>query len=201
MKKSDKYLKPIENEDKIYLSNWRKVANILFGRWKTPDEMQEAKIGVLKATRRNPDAIPRYYVRAGDNAVMSALAKGKSIDNAKFSRYRRSSFEFESVDEDVDSFCSFRQNPEEAVIEKDFVFKFLSILTDRELQVKEALEEIQERVRLDRIAMGIKYHFPAKVKARYTKEHATRLGLSVEKFNEIADDIHDKLNAFMDLCR
>ena len=199
MKKSDKYLKPIENEDKIYLSNWRKVSNILFGRWKTPDELQEAKIGVLKATRRNPDAIPRYFVRAGDNAIMAALAKGKSIDNAQFSRYRRNSFEYTWIDEDVDEFCSSRLNPEEAVIAKDFVCKFLSILTDRELEVKEAMEDIQEHIRLDRIAMGIKHHFPAKVKARYIKEHARRLGLSIEKFKEIADDIHDKLSALMDL--
>jgi hypothetical protein len=199
MKKSDKYMKPIENEDKIYLGNWRKVSNILFGRWKTPDEMQEAKIGVLKATRRNPDAIPRYLVRAGDNAVISALAKGKSIDNAKFSKYRN--FEYEYVNEDVDEYCSSRFDPEEAVIAKDFVFKFLSMLTERELEVKEALEEIQERIRLDRIAMGIKHHFPAKVKARFTREHARRLGLSVEKFKEIAEDIHDKLSVLIDLSR
>jgi len=201
MKKQDKYTTPIENEDKIFLSNWRKVSDILFARWKTPDAMQEARIGVLKATRRNPNAIPRYYVRAGDNAIMAALSKGKSIDNAKFSRYRRNSFEYTWVDEDVDEFCSFRLTPEQAVIGKDFICKFLSMLTERELEVKEALEEIQERIRLDRIAMGIKHHFPGKVKARYTKEYARRLGFSVEKFQEIADDIRDKLSALSDLSR
>ena len=199
MKKQDKYTMPIENEDKIYLSNWRKVSNILFGRWKTPDVLQEARIGILKATRRNPNAIPRYYVRAGDNAIISALSRGKSIDNAQFSRYRCNSFEFIWIDEDVDSFCSFRSNPEQAVIEKNFFCKFLSMLTERELEVKEALEEIQERIRLDRIAMGIKHNFPAKVRARYTKEYGRRLGVSVEKFNEIADDIRDKLSALSDL--
>jgi len=201
MKKQDKYTTPIENEDKIYLSNWRKVSNILFGRWKTPDELQEAKLGVLKATRRNPNAIPRYYVRAGDNAIMAALAKGKSIDNAQFSRYRRKSFEYTWIDEDVDEFCSFQANPEQAVIEKDFFCKFFSMLTERELKVAEALEEIQESIRLKRIAQGIKHHFPGKERARYTVEHARRLGLSAEKFKEIADNIHDKLNALIDLSR
>jgi transposase-like protein len=183
------------------MSNWKKVFKILFGRWKTPDEMQEARIGVLKATRRDPGAIPRYYVRAGDNAIISALSKGKSIDNGKFSRYRCNSFEFTCIDEDVDTFCSFRSNPEEAVIEKDFICKFLAMLTGRELEVKEALEDIQESIRLDRIANGIKYHFPKKVRERCTKQHARRLGLSVEKFKETARDIHDKLCALSDQFR
>lgn len=75
----------------LYNQRIGEVENLLRMQWQDDEDvLQEARIGVYKALLRNPDAVAKYLFIAGKHAAISYLSKGKSVDNAKFSRYRNS---------------------------------------------------------------------------------------------------------------
>jgi hypothetical protein len=79
------------NYHEFYNNRIGEVEKLLRMQWQDDEDvMQEARVGVYRAVLRNPNAFAKYLFIAGKHAAMSYLEKGKSVDNAKFSRYRNS---------------------------------------------------------------------------------------------------------------
>jgi DNA-directed RNA polymerase specialized sigma24 family protein len=78
------------NYHEFYDNRIGEVENLMRMQWQDDEDvMQEARIGVYRALIRNPGAVAKYLFISGKHAAIAYLEKGKSVDNAKFSRYRQ----------------------------------------------------------------------------------------------------------------
>jgi hypothetical protein len=79
------------NYHEFYDNRIGEVEKLMRMQWQDDEDvMQEARIGVYRALLRNPGAVAKYLFISGKHAAIGYLEKGKSVDNAKFSRYRNS---------------------------------------------------------------------------------------------------------------
>jgi len=131
------------------------VENLLRMQWQDDEDvLQEARIGVYKALLRNPDAVAKYLFIAGKHAAISYLSKGKSVDNAKFSRYRNSKANGDrprvrgkcgkETEQGQCEICEFRAEEWETLVDSSIPVDEQVIFADGSEMFFESLDEKEE---------------------------------------------------------
>ena len=131
------------------------VENLLRMQWQDDEDvLQEARIGVYKALLRNPDAVAKYLFIAGKHAAISYLSKGKSVDNAKFSRYRNSKANGDrprvrgkcgkKTEQGQCEICEFRAEEWETLVDSSIPVDEQVIFADGSEMFFESLDEKEE---------------------------------------------------------
>ena len=174
------------------------VENLLRMQWQgDEDVLQEARIGVYKALLRNPDAVAKYLFIAGKFAAISYLTKGKSVDNAKFSRYRNSKANGErprvrgkcgkETEQGQCEICEFTAEEWDTLVDSSIPVDEQVIFSDGSEKYFESLNEKEAAFAKANIygnADRLQSKMPHLQKA-YRKQIADQIGVSVPRLHRI----------------